>query len=232
MLKRLQTRHNVTLDDEVIDDILVSTGGHPGLLRETYHTARQQKSLGTLAHNLHVQDECQRIWLSLAPEEQEVMNSLANEPTPQPQQANVVEQLRRKGLVGGPWADNQHIFSSLLKKYIGQQHPVAGTRIHVDHERHTVWVNSREIGGLTRLEFKLMAYLEKKRNQLCTRDELAQHLYPDDMTLQGEGVTDTRLDSLVKRLRKRIEPDPKEPQYITTVRGHGLRLMDGDQADE
>jgi DNA-binding response OmpR family regulator len=133
--------------------------------------------------------------------------------------------------VGGPWADDQHIFSSLFKQYIEQQRPVAGTRIHIDHERHTVWVNSREIGGLTRLEFKLMAYLEKKRNQLCTRDELAQHLYPDDMTLEGEGVTDTRLDSLVKRLRKQIEPDPKEPQYIITVRGHGLRLTDGNKAE-
>lgn len=232
MLKRLQTRHNVTLDDEVIDDILVSTGGHPGLLREIYHTARQQKSLGTLVQNLHVQDECQRIWLSLAPEEQEVVNSLANEPTPQPQQANVVEQLRRKGFVGGPWADDQHIFSSLFKKYIEQQRPVAGTRIHVDHERHTVWVNSREIAGLTRLEFKLMAYLEKKRSQLCTRDELARHLYPEDMALEGEGVTDTRLDSLIKRLRKRVEPEPKEPQYIITVRGHGFQLTDGREVED
>ena len=92
-------------------------------------------------------------------------------------------------------------------------------------------MNSREISGLTRLEFKLMAFLEKKRSQLCTRDELARHLYPEDMALEGEGVTDTRLDSLVKRLRKRIEPDPKEPQYIVTVRGHGFRLTDGREVD-
>ena len=233
MVKRLEARYNLTLDDDVTHNILVATGGHPGLLREAYYAAPHQKDiLETLTSNLQIQAECQRIWLSLAPEEQEVMSSLANEPpaTP-PQQTRVVEQLRHKGLVGGPWAEDKRIFSALFKQYVAQQRPVAGTRIHVDHKRHTIWVNSRKIGRLTRLEFKLMAYLEKKRNQLCTRDELAQHLYPEDMALAGEGVSDTRLDSLVKRLRKRIEPNPKEPQYIITVRGLGFQLTDGNEAD-
>jgi DNA-binding response OmpR family regulator len=35
----------------------------------------------------------------------------------------------------------------------------------------------------------------------------------------------------VKRLRKRVEPNPEEPQYILTVRGHGIRLVD-DEAEK
>jgi two-component system alkaline phosphatase synthesis response regulator PhoP len=101
-----------------------------------------------------------------------------------------------------------------------------GKRIYVDHEHHTIWLNGYEIRGLTPLEYKLVAYLEKKQGQVCTRDELAQYLYPDDVA--GIGVADNRIDSVVKRLRKRIEPNPKEPQYIVTRRGHGFRLVDGN----
>lgn len=74
-----------------------------------------------------------------------------------------------------------------------------------------------------------MAYLEENRGRVCSRDELAQHLYPEDMTLEGDGVTDTRLDAVVKRVRKRVEPVPGKPRYIVTVRGHGFRLADGDE---
>jgi DNA-binding winged helix-turn-helix (wHTH) protein len=231
MVKRLEARHSLALDEDTINNILVATGGHPGLLREAYHTARQQSTLESLTNNLRVQDECQRIWLSLTLEEQRVMVSLAGDSTPPPPQTDVIERLSHKGLVGGPWTDDNHIFSSLFKQHVKQQPPAADTRIHVDHKRHSVWVNGYEIRKLTRLEFKLMAYLEKHRGQICTRDEVAQHLYPDDMKLEGEGVSETRLDSVVKRLRKQIEPNPKEPRYVITVRGQGFQLKNGDESD-
>ncbi len=115
------------------------------------------------------------------------------------------------------------IFSPLFAEYIKEQHPIVGESVHLDHNRHSIWVNGYEIRGLTPLEYKLLAYLEKRQGQVCSRDELALHLYPDDMELEGSGVTDTRLDSVVKRLRKRIEPNPKKPRYVVTVRGHGFR---------
>lgn len=234
MLHRLEKRHKTRLNDEAINKVLQATGGHPGLLREAYQVARHSPAdfFEVLSSRPHVQDECQRIWLSLAPEEQRVMVSLAGSPAPPPTQPQVVEQLRRKGLVGGPWAGNNQIFSSLLTAYIKQQHPMVGAHIHVDRKRHTVWVKGYEIRGLTPLEYRLIAYLEERRGQVCTRDELAQHLYPDDMAPAGAGVTDTRLDSVIKRLRKQIEPNAKEPRYILTVRGHGFRLVDHhDQSD-
>ena len=73
---------------------------------------------------------------------------------------------------------------------------------------------------------QLLDYLEARRGQACSRDEIAQHLYPDDMLAKGGGVSDARLDAVVKRLRKHIEPVKGKPQFIITVRGHGFRLED------
>jgi DNA-binding response OmpR family regulator len=39
-------------------------------------------------------------------------------------------------------------------------------------------------------------------------------------------VDDARIEKLVSRLRKKIEPDPNEPQYLQTVRGRGYRLVE------
>lgn len=159
------------------------------------------------------------------------MVSLAGDTETQPHPTGIIEQLRHKGLVGGPWVSADRISSPLFAEYIRELHPAIGARVHVDRQRRAVWVDGCKIAELTPLEYKLIEYLEGKRGQVCSRDELAQSLYPEDMSLEGAGVTDTRIDSVVKRLRRRIEPNPKKPQYIQTVRGHGLRLADGDEAN-
>jgi DNA-binding winged helix-turn-helix (wHTH) protein len=232
MLQRLEGRYDFCLDNATTDYLLAATGGHPGLLRVAYRVAIEHPSdlPGTLALSPLTQDECRRIWLSLAPREQKAMVSLVSSTDAQPPQAGVVAQLCDKGLVGGPWVSGKLVFSPLLADYIRRQHPTIGARVHIDRQRRTVWVNGRTIKRLAPLEYKMIAYLEERRGQVCSRDELAQHLYPDDMALGGAGVTDTRIDSVVKRLRRRIEPNPKSPRYIVTVHGHGFRLAD-DEVD-
>lgn len=231
MLHRLEARHNIRLNDEIANRLLAATGGHPGLLRAAYQAAIKYPSdlSGALALSPQVQDECRRIWLSLVPDEQRVIASLASDTPVGEHQADVLELLRHKRMIGGPWTDQDLVFSPLFAEYIKQQRPLVGAYIHVDRKRRIVWVGSRAIRGLSRLEYKFIAYLEEKRGQVCSRDELAQHLYPDDMSPKGAGVTNARLDAVVKRVRKRIEPLPGKPQYIVTVRGHGFRLADGDE---
>jgi DNA-binding winged helix-turn-helix (wHTH) protein len=226
MLHRLNERQKESLDKKIGEKLLQATGGHPGLLREAYYVIYQGNDISTLADNLRMQDECQRIWLSLSPIEQTVLSTLVDDKVAVSQSSEAITQLQHKGLVGGPWATNDQIFSSIFEKYIKQKGTDAKSRVFVDHQRRTVWVNGYQIRGFPPLEYKLIAYLEQKHGELCTRDELAQHLYPDETALGGAGVSDNRLDSIVKRLRKRIEPNPKEPKYILTVRGHGFRLVD------
>jgi DNA-binding winged helix-turn-helix (wHTH) protein len=224
MLQRLAARHNVSLDEAVIEQILQITGRHSGLLRESYNMARKHSSdlFQALVESAQVVDECQRIWFSLSPEEQQVMVHLVGDTPPLVTDPATAGLLQQKGLLN----DKNQIFSPLFAAYIQQQHPQVGARIHLDPSRQKIFVDGREIRNLPPLEYKLMAYLVSKRGHVCSRDELLEHLYPED-ALDGGG-SDSRLAAVVKRLRKHVEPNRKDPKYIITVHGRGFRLVDGE----
>ena len=69
---------------------------------------------------------------------------------------------------------------------------------------------------LTSGEFDLLAALIERPNRLMTRDLLL------DITKGGQAdVFDRSIDITISRLRQKIEEDPKNPQFIKTVRGKG-----------
>lgn len=73
---------------------------------------------------------------------------------------------------------------------------------------------------LTATEFDLMAHLLKHPNRVFSRTELLHVL---------EGSTyaafPRTIDAHIKNLRKKLEPDPKEPRYLLTVHGVGYKLV-------
>ncbi|MGC8873548.1 MAG: response regulator transcription factor [Chloroflexia bacterium] len=75
---------------------------------------------------------------------------------------------------------------------------------------------------LTRLEARLLQFLQDHRGKVCSRDEVIAAVYPD---ASPDSVTDQQLDRLVSRLREKIEPDRAHPRYLLTERGHGWRLV-------
>jgi DNA-binding response OmpR family regulator len=72
--------------------------------------------------------------------------------------------------------------------------------------------------GLTRTEFRLLTELVEADGRIVTREELLRRVWGYDY------FGDTRLlDVHVRRLRRKIEPDPDAPTTILTVRGSGYR---------
>lgn len=55
----------------------------------------------------------------------------------------------------------------------------------------------------------------------CSKQEIAQAVWPE---YQAE-VYDYQIESLVKRLREKIEPDPPNPVLLLTVHGRGDKLV-------
>lgn len=72
---------------------------------------------------------------------------------------------------------------------------------------------------LTRIEFLLLCELARSPNRVKSRDVLLANVWGYDYFGDGRVV-----DAHVRRLRKKIEPDPSEPALVVTVRGLGYRF--------
>lgn len=96
-----------------------------------------------------------------------------------------------------------------------------GGPVKVDIGRHEVMVDG-ELVELRPREFELLAAFLRNRGMLMTRDRLIDEVWGMDYF----GDTKT-LDVHIKRVRKKIEPDPKAPRYLVTVRGLGYKYVDG-----
>ncbi len=92
----------------------------------------------------------------------------------------------------------------------------AGLRI--DPGRRTV-----ERGGepvpLTTLEFDLLYFLAARPGRVFSREALMEHVWGTDRV-----VDDRSIDSLVSRVRRKLETDPAKPRYVQTVWGAGYRF--------
>lgn len=90
--------------------------------------------------------------------------------------------------------------------------------IKVDTERHAVTVRGEEIAMPLR-EFELLSLLMRNSGRVLTRGQLIDRVWGSDYF----GDTKT-LDVHIKRIRARIEEDPKKPTIVHTVRGVGYRF--------
>ena len=91
-----------------------------------------------------------------------------------------------------------------------------GLRLDVDH--HMLVVNGQQV-ELTRTEFNLMEVLLANPGYTITRDELLEKAL--GYAYEGLGRA---LDTHIRNLRRKIEPDPDNPTYIQTVHGVGYRF--------
>lgn len=90
--------------------------------------------------------------------------------------------------------------------------------VRLDTERHTVTVRGEEISMPLR-EFELLELLMRHSGRVLTRGQLIDRVWGSDYY----GDTKT-LDVHIKRIRSRIEEEPKDPKLVTTVRGVGYRF--------
>jgi two-component system, OmpR family, response regulator RegX3 len=90
--------------------------------------------------------------------------------------------------------------------------------VRLDAGRREVTVDDLPV-ELSRKEFDLLSLLMSHSGQVVTRDGCIDRLWWD------QELTDTRtLDTHIKRLRRKIEPDPANPRHLVTVRGVGFRF--------
>jgi hypothetical protein len=77
---------------------------------------------------------------------------------------------------------------------------------------------------LTAAEHRLLKYLQQHTGEVCEKDDLIQSVWPEEV--HAAGLRDDSLAQLVRRLRRKIEPEPSDPQHILTVPGRGYRYLE------
>lgn len=92
--------------------------------------------------------------------------------------------------------------------------------LSVDVTRRLVTLDEQPV-DLTPMEFHLLVTLMQRQGVPFSRADLIQR-----RTGYDYDSLERTLDSHIRNLRKKIEPDPKEPTYIQTVYGFGYRLGD------
>lgn len=99
-----------------------------------------------------------------------------------------------------------------------EQTPIqfASIRIHPSEAR--VYKDQDEI-VLTSLEYKLLLVFAKHKGMILSRNQLLEQIWDAG----GAFVNDNTLTVYIKRLREKLEDDPREPTLIKTVRGLGYQ---------
>jgi len=92
--------------------------------------------------------------------------------------------------------------------------------VTLDRPRMQAAVKDRPI-DLTRTEFELLATLARQPGRVFTRAQLLD-------AIRGVEVEsfDRAIDAHVKNLRRKLEPDPRNPRYVLTVHGVGYKLAE------
>lgn len=101
------------------------------------------------------------------------------------------------------------------KEEIGEVYKFGDVTVNFkSHEVH----KAGKILHLTALEFKLLKYFIKHKREVVTRDNLLDDAWEDAI------VSPRTIDPHIVHLRKKIENDPANPEYIISVRGVGYKF--------
>ena len=87
---------------------------------------------------------------------------------------------------------------------------------HIFDREHTILQSDGVVTRLTTAEASLLSVLTEAPGEIMSRETLTERCMIDG--------GDRAIDVQVTRLRRKIEPDPKTPRYLQTVRGRGYVL--------
>ena len=122
--------------------------------------------------------------------------------------ARVRTALRRSASGSGP-------LSSAQNRYI------AGGLV-IDYEKHIITIDG-EIIHFTQIEYKILTFLSKNAGRVITYDSLISHVWGPFADSNNRIL---RVN--MANIRRKLENNPAEPQYIFTEIGIGYRMIDNE----
>ena len=102
--------------------------------------------------------------------------------------------------------------------------PVDLGTLKIYRQKRMIEVNGKSV-KLTKKEFDLLNLFLDNKGKVLSREFLSTHLWHNKEVYPWSRA----LDVHVRRLRKKIEPDPANPKYILTHAGVGYRFSTGEE---
>jgi DNA-binding response OmpR family regulator len=103
-------------------------------------------------------------------------------------------------------------------KEVLRQEPIRAGRLVIDLERHEVMQDGLVV-DLTPTEFKILEIMAANAGKVFSRLQIVEQT--QGYTFEGYERT---IDAHVKNIRRKLERNPKEPQYILTIYGIGYKF--------
>lgn len=92
--------------------------------------------------------------------------------------------------------------------------------LSIDQRLRRVVRDGQEI-ALTPKEFDILYFLARNRGEVFTKEQIYQAVWEEDYLLD-----DSNIMAFIRKLRKKIEPNPDAPEYILTIWGIGYKFSD------
>ncbi len=107
------------------------------------------------------------------------------------------------------------------KSVADEQRKLEFPGLEVDLLKRQVFVRDKPV-DLTVKEFEVLALLTSHPGRVYSREQIMRHLSDADFFFGEARAADVH----VQHIRKKIEPDVKNPRYVQTVRGFGYRFAE------
>ena len=92
--------------------------------------------------------------------------------------------------------------------------------LKIDFARRMVTLHEEEV-RVTYVEFEILGALARSPGRVLGRETLLEHVWGD-----SEYRDPRTVDVHIRHLREKLETDPKEPEFLFTVRGVGYRFKE------
>lgn len=211
------------LQQKQIDTILHLTAGHGKVTRLCieYVLSQQNASIDAdlFLSQKPIQGSLWELWYFLTPKEQKKLTQCINEKKQISSEELFLQQvdLVSKGEITIP------LFTMFIQQYIIPSINTNDALLY-HPENNTITKGENVLSErLSGSEFRLLKYLLEHPDSIIDRDTLIQAVWQESESTTG--VTDQAIDQLIFRLRKKIENDPNNPQYLQTIKGRGIRLV-------
>jgi DNA-binding response OmpR family regulator len=101
-----------------------------------------------------------------------------------------------------------------------EEEPIECGELTIDFGRRMVTLHEEEV-RVTYVEFEILGALARSPGRVLTRETLLEHVWGD-----SEYRDPRTVDVHIRHLREKLEGDPKQPEFLFTVRGVGYRFKE------